>query len=131
LILILSLQKISLKKTLCIIRNADDNIPEYKNSRVNETDLNLLNTPEEIDLLKTLSGFPEEVINSASTFEPHKIITYLNETAESFHRFYHNNRVVDTENVNLSVIRLNICLAVKQVLKNGFNIIGINAPERM
>ena len=114
-----------------ILRNADDNIPEYKNTGVSDTYLNLLNTPEEIDLLKTLSGFPEEVINSATTLEPHKIITYLNETAESFHRFYHNNRVVDTENIKLSVLRLNICLAVKQVLKNGFNIIGINAPERM
>ena len=114
-----------------ILRNADDNIPEYKTTDSNDLDLSLISTPEEIDLLKTLSRFPEEVLTSAASFEPHKIITYLNEAAESFHRFYHNNRVVDTENIKLSVIRLNICLAVKQVLKNGFNIIGINAPERM
>lgn len=114
-----------------ILRNADDNIPEYKTTDINDLDLNLLQTPEEIELLKTLSGFPEEVINSATTFEPHKIITYLNETAESFHRFYHNNRVVDKDNIPLSVLRLNICLAVKQVLKNGFSIIGISAPEKM
>ncbi|MEZ4821297.1 MAG: DALR anticodon-binding domain-containing protein, partial [Ignavibacteria bacterium] len=114
-----------------ILRNADDNIPEYKTTDSNDLDLSLISTPEEIDLLKTLSRFPEEVLTSAASFEPHKIITYLNEAAESFHRFYHNNRVVDTEIIKLSVIRLNICLAVKQVLKNGFNIIGINAPERM
>ena len=114
-----------------ILRNADDNIPEYKTSDIKNLNMNLLSTPEEIDLLKTLSGFPGEVISSASAFEPHKIITYLNEAAESFHRFYHNNRVVDTDNIDLSVLRLNICIAVKQVLKNGFSIIGITAPERM
>ncbi|HMQ69413.1 MAG TPA: arginine--tRNA ligase [Ignavibacteria bacterium] len=114
-----------------ILRNADDNIPEYKTTDLKDSDLSLLSTPEETDLLKTLSRFPEEVINSAASFEPHKIITYLNETAESFHRFYHNNRVVDKDNIQLSVLRLKICLAVRQVLKNGFSIIGISAPERM
>lgn len=114
-----------------ILRNADVNFPEYKNSDPGSIDKDLINSEDEVKLLKTLSRFPEEVESSASTLEPHKIITYLNEVAENFHRFYHNNRVIDTENKILSAARLQICLCVRQVLKNGFEIIGISAPERM
>lgn len=114
-----------------ILRNADDNLPEYKNSDVTKINSELIKSEDEIKLLKTLSRFPEEVLSSALSYEPHKIITYLNEVAENFHRFYHNNRVVDLENKELSVIRLLICLATMQVFKNGFDIIGISAPERM
>jgi len=114
-----------------ILRNADEKFPEYKNTDTGKIDLSLINSEDEIKLLKTLSRFPEEVLNSSSTFEPHKIITFLNEVAENFHRFYHNNRVLDPENKELSVVRLMVCLSAKQVLKNGFNIIGISAPERM
>ncbi len=114
-----------------ILRNADEKLPEYKDTDTGKIDLSLINSEDEIKLLKTLSKFPEEVLNSSATFEPHKIITYLNEVAENFHRFYHNNRVLDPENKELSFVRLMVCLSAKQVLKNGFNIIGISAPERM
>lgn len=114
-----------------ILRNADDKLPDYKISDPDKIDLDLIKSEDEIKLLKTLSRFPEEVESAAATFEPHKIITYLNEVAENFHRFYHNSRVIDTENIELSVSRLQICLSVKQVLKNGFDIIGISSPERM
>ena len=114
-----------------ILRNADEKLPEYKDTDTGKIDLSLINSEDEIKLLKTLSRFPEEVLNSSATFEPHKIITFLNEVAENFHRFYHNNRVLDPENKELSVVRLMVCLSAKQVLKNGFNIIGISAPERM
>jgi arginyl-tRNA synthetase len=114
-----------------ILRNADENFPEYKNIRPDEINLNLVETNEEVKLLKTLSGFPGIVLNAAATYEPHKIIMYLNEVAADFHSFYHNNRVIDLENKELTKTRLQICLAVKQVLQNGFNIIGISAPERM
>ena len=93
--------------------------------------MNLLQEKSEIDLIKILSIFPEEVELSAISFEPHKIITYLNRVAEHFHRFYRNDRVLLKDNPELSHARLQLCLATKQVLKNGFGIIGISAPERM
>ena len=114
-----------------ILRNADDKLPEYQKTDAEKINLKLINSEDEIKLLKTLSRFPEEVESAAATFEPHKIITYLNEVAENFHRFYHNNRVLDPENKEISIVRLMVCLAAKQVLKNGFQIIGISAPERM
>jgi arginyl-tRNA synthetase len=112
-----------------ILRNADENLPEYKKTNILNPDL--IRTEEEINLLKILSRFPEEVLSAASSFEPHRIITYLNEVASRFHIFYHNNRVVNPDEKEISLSRLQICLAAKQVLKNGFDIIGISAPERM
>jgi arginyl-tRNA synthetase len=94
--------------------------------------INLLVNQDEIRLMKVLNRFPEEVANSAASFEPHKIINYLNELAESFHRFYHNNRIVDPEKIEpVSLARILLCKATKQVFKNGFEIIGVSAPERM
>lgn len=114
-----------------ILRNAEDNFPGLDFRSEADFNSSLIGTEEELGLLKILAKFPEEVTSSAASYEPHKIITYLNIVAERFHKFYHNNRVLDAENRELSIARLKICLAAKQVLKNGFDIIGISAPERM
>ncbi|MBK6772627.1 MAG: arginine--tRNA ligase [Ignavibacteria bacterium] len=114
-----------------ILRNADENFPGYKDINSDDLNFQLINSDSEINLLKILSDFGEEVLNAGMSYEPHKIITYLNSVAENFHRFYHNNRVLDPENKELSELRLLICLCTKQVLKNGFDIIGISSPERM
>ncbi len=114
-----------------ILRNAAGELPEYAKVKANELDFSLLKEPEEIDLIKTLTYFPEVVESSALSYEPHKIITYLNETAEKYHKFYHNHRVLNSGSMELSYARLKLCEAVKTVLKNGFSIIGISAPERM
>ncbi|MBX7043093.1 MAG: arginine--tRNA ligase [Ignavibacteria bacterium] len=86
---------------------------------------------DEIRLIKVIDRFPEEVEQSAASLEPHKIINYLNELAESFHRFYHNNRVVDPDKPDVSRARLQLCRAAGLVFRNGFEIIGVSAPERM
>ncbi len=93
-------------------------------------DSNLLKEKEEIDLAKTLGDFPEVVQAAAVTFEPHRIINYLQQAAEQFHRFYHAHRVVIPER-DLADSRLALCLAAKTVLANGFKILGISAPEKM
>lgn len=114
-----------------ILRNADENFPGFLNTDSPDLNFDLIKTDEELNLLRILSGFGGEVLSAGMSYEPHKIITYLNEVAENFHRFYHNNRVLDPENRELSELRLLICLCTKQVLKNGFDIIGISSPEKM
>ncbi len=114
-----------------ILRHAGEVIPDVKSLLNNENDLDILGDELEIELMRELAKFPEEVESAASTYEPHKIISYLNKTAECFHRFYRNNKVIIPSDIKITLARLNLCLAVKQVLKNGFDIIGISAPERM
>lgn len=112
-----------------ILRNAAEALPDYKN--IDAADYSLLKSDEELNLIKVLSVFPDIVQSAAVTYEPHKVITYLNEVAENYHKFYHNNRVINTEEIALSYARLKLCEAAKIVLKNGFDIIGISAPEKM
>ncbi len=118
-------------RTCGILRNAEEHLKDAVSPSNDNVLINLLVNQDEIRLMKVLNRFPEEVANSAASFEPHKIINYLNELAESFHRFYHNNRIVDPEKIEISLARILLCKATKQVFKNGFEIIGVSAPERM
>jgi len=90
----------------------------------------LLTTPEERVLLRAIAHFPELVAGAAAAEEPHRLTTYLDELAKSFHQFYHEHRVV-TQDRDLSVARLALCSAARMVLANGCKILGISAPERM
>lgn len=114
-----------------ILRNAEENFSELNKYSEESLDINLIKDESEIVLLKILSKFPAEAMDAARSFEPHKLISYLNTVAESFHKFYHNNRVLDSSNLQVSYARICICNATKKILNYGFNIIGINSPERM
>ncbi|MDI6779395.1 MAG: arginine--tRNA ligase [Bacteroidota bacterium] len=92
--------------------------------------LNLLDKNEEIDLIKHLEQFPDMVESCAVAYEPHRLAEYLHVVAGLFHKFYHQHRVV-TEDKQLTAARIVLCLATKIVLKNGFAILGITAPEKM
>jgi arginyl-tRNA synthetase len=91
---------------------------------------NLLKGPAEIALVKLLLDFPETVELCALSFEPHRLTTYLHDVATTFHKFYHEHRVVIPE-MELARERLALCLAAKTVLANGCSILGISTPERM
>ncbi|MCX7833280.1 MAG: arginine--tRNA ligase [Ignavibacteria bacterium] len=114
-----------------ILRHSIEIINDFDQINLSDVDFNLLKNSDEINLIKELVKFPDEVISASIEYEPHRIIGYLNSVAECFHRFYRNNRVLNPNDITLSLARLNLCLATKQVLKNGFDIIGITAPERM
>ena len=99
-------------------------------NQLSDMNYEMLKEKEEIDLAKMLGSFPEVVEAAALTFEPHRIINYLQGLAEAFHRFYHEHRVVIPDH-KLAQQRLALCLAAKTVLANGFRILGISAPEKM
>jgi len=94
------------------------------------TNFSLIKEKEEIDLVKTLLEFPDIVQSCALSFEPHRLTTYLREVAESFHRFYHEHRVINDDK-NLMQARLVLCLMTKIVIANGCKILGVSCPEKM
>jgi arginyl-tRNA synthetase len=89
-----------------------------------------LSLKEELDLAKLLMRFPEAIEWAVEHLEPQKLITYLNDVAAAFHKFYVECRIVGEEEPVMTS-RLYLALATRQVLKNGFKILGISAPERM
>ncbi len=97
--------------------------PTFKN-------LSLLDSQEELSLVKKLHSFPDEVLSNAENFEPNKICTYLEELATAFHKFYTFKRILGTEK-NLAEARLALVIAIRYVIKNGLKILGVSAPERM
>ncbi len=100
------------------------------NPKLNNYDLSLLTHQSELRLLKKLEQFPQVIENSRTALEPQTIATYLYDTANNFHRFYSDCRVI-TEDKDLTRSRIALIQAVKIVLRNGLTILGITAPERM
>lgn len=92
--------------------------------------LDLLSGAAEIGLAKLLMSFPDVIVSCSTSFEPHRLTTYLGDVATAFHKFYHDHRVVVPER-DLSRARLALCKATQIVLANGLKILGISAPERM
>jgi arginyl-tRNA synthetase len=103
---------------------------EKESLQTSTDNLMLLSADEEIQLLKKLNIFREEVLGSAENFEPNRICTYLEELAAAFHKFYTFCRILGTER-KLAEARLALAVATKIVLKNGLSILGVGAPERM
>jgi len=95
-----------------------------------DVNIKLLSLKEEFDIIKKLASFPDIVKGSALAMEPHRITFYLQELAAMFHPYYNKNRVV-TEDMQLTNARLYLCEAVRTVIKNGLNLLGISAPEEM
>ncbi len=93
-------------------------------------EISLLETPEELQLIKLLSALPDTVDDSAQYFEPHRMTYYLTELASCFHSFYNKNRVI-TEDPALTRARLYLLKRTAQTLRNALSILGISAPERM
>lgn len=92
--------------------------------------LALLTTPEERDILNTLSKYPDMIMKGAMQYEPHLLTNYLRDLASHFHAYYNSSHfIVDDQNV--CDARLSLVSAVKQVLINGFKLLGISAPEAM
>lgn len=90
-----------------------------------------LDTNEDIELLKTLDGFPETVQVAARTLSPHHISFYLQELAGMLHRYYNKHNVLNSGDQSLTKARLALMKAVRQVLRNGLGLLGVSAPETM
>ncbi len=80
--------------------------------------------------MKTMSTFPTMIENAALELAPHKTIFYLIELASQFHSYYNKHKVI-TENVALTQARLSLVESLRIVVKNGLDIIGLTAPEKM
>ncbi|HLR84583.1 MAG TPA: DALR anticodon-binding domain-containing protein, partial [Nocardioidaceae bacterium] len=97
-------------------------------------DASLLSHEREGDLLRALAEFPRVVAKAAELREPHRVARYLEDTASTFHKFYDDCRVLpmgDEEPADLHRARLLLVAATRVVLRNGLDLLGVSAPERM
>ncbi len=95
-----------------------------------DADLTLLSAPEELRVVKKLLLYPMIFEGAAKAHEPHRITFYLQELSGMFHPYYNKCRIV-VEDDSLTGARLALCEAVRIVLKEGLQVLGISAPEKM
>jgi arginyl-tRNA synthetase len=93
--------------------------------------LGLLKEKEEQDLIRKLWSFGFILYVCCQTRDPYMMTVYLQETAESFHRFYDKHRVLGLEDGTITQARLYLIKATAIVLRTGLRLIGVSAPEKM
>lgn len=111
-----------------ILRNLAEEGIERRDCTSGE--LELLNAPEERELIIHISALTDEIIQSAKTYDPARLTHYVNELATKFHKFYAVCRVKG-EDEALTQARLNLCYATGVVIKNVLDMLKITAPEKM
>jgi len=94
------------------------------------TNLESLVEPHERDLLQALSRYPEVVEAAALNEEPHQLTHFLRELANGFHTYYNAHQFL-VEDAVLRDARMKLILAAREVLRNGLNLLGVDAPEQM
>lgn len=99
-------------------------------SGLDGADFGLLTGAHEVRLIKKLLAYPMAFEQAATSREPHRITFYLQELASAFHKFYHEHRVL-TGDQGLTSARLALAEAVRIVLRDGLELLGLTAPERM
>jgi len=96
-------------------------------------DVSALVLPEEIDLLKKISEFPELVARAAETREPHHVAYYARELAGLWNPYIQDRRRhrVLSDDAALTSGRLGLTLAVRTVVANALALLSLSAPEQM
>lgn len=92
--------------------------------------LHHLGTQDEVDLAQLIGRFNEVISRAADSLEPHLVCYYLQDLASDFHRWYNGTRLL-VDDVNQRDARLALASAVRQVLANGLQLLGVSAPESM
>ncbi|MCH2173664.1 arginine--tRNA ligase [Myxococcota bacterium] len=99
----------------------------------NTLDASQLTLPEEIEILKKISEFPEMVSQAAETREPHHLAYYARELAGLWNPYVQDgsrHRILG-DDATLTNARLGLVLGVRIVLANTLSLLGITAPETM
>ena len=99
-------------------------------NRSDEVNLAPLVDEEEFAIIRAILAFPEVVEKSARAMEVHRISHYLLDMVSRFHGYYSRHRVVSDDKA-LTLARLFLLDAIRITIRNGFELMGISAPEKM
>jgi arginyl-tRNA synthetase len=92
--------------------------------------LNRLTEPQEVQLIKRLSSFPEILQQCAVLRAPHILVHYLRDLANDFHTYYSAHQFI-VDDAGVRNARLDLALAAQTVIRNGLKILGVSAPDTM
>ena len=95
-----------------------------------QVDATLLTEPSEMDLIRMLAAFPQEIVMAAEKYDPSRINRFVIDLASAFHRFYGSCRIQGADPA-VQQARLALCIGVKNAIFNVLTMFKINVPEKM
>ena len=105
-------------------------IEKYGHAADRGAELSLLTTDEELSLVKLLAALPHAVQQAAEQYEPSILSRCLLDLCSAFNNYYHLHRIVG-DDPKLTRARILLVDALRQVIKNGLHVLGLEAPEKM
>jgi len=104
---------------------------EEKGHKVDEdADVSVIDHEQALDLIKKMAAFPNIIKSAAEHRATHRVTTYIQELASTFHKFYNAEKVLGEDDGKTRAYLLMI-EAVRQTLENALNLVGVSAPEKM
>jgi arginyl-tRNA synthetase len=95
-----------------------------------DSDLSPLNSAAETALMQALSQYPEVVSTACQALAPHMVANYLKELASALHSYYNDTKFL-VDDAQIKQARLSLITATRTVLRNGLQLLGVSAPEKM
>jgi arginyl-tRNA synthetase len=122
-----------------IFRTAGRDVPDLdvSASALAGAQVELLSSAADLELIRLLGAWPRTVAAAAAAHEPHRVAFYVHELAAAFHGFWAKGkddvrlRFVNPSDPNLTLARLALVDAVRQVIRNGLGILGVSAPDEL
>lgn len=93
-------------------------------------DYSLLNDEASFNVCKVINEFPNKLAEAADKNEPYIIARQIIEVCKAFNKFYNENNILNSED-NVKNARLKLVYAVRDILKDGLDLLGVSAPEQM
>ena len=116
-----------------VLREAKNyfNPKEISLNEIKKNDLKNLNDKNEILLIKEVVKWPKIIEDSVHYHEPHRITFFLQSLSSKFHSFWNygkmdpSKRFINIDNKSLTLSRLSLIYAVRIILSNGLNLLGV------
>jgi arginyl-tRNA synthetase len=115
---------------ICSVFRNLEQMDERYNPAIGEAALDLLTEEHELQLMRSISRFPESIAAAAESRAPHQLAHYLHALATDLHAYYNAHQFL-VEDENLRNARLNLVAATRTVLAKGLGLLGVSAPEEM
>ena len=105
-------------------------LAKENNIQMDQSNLSLLDSTEEAELIYLLGDFPELIFDLQQNLQIHLLTAYLLKLTRYFSTYYEKHRII-TDDKDLSSARIRLCTSTAIVIKNGLGLLGISAPESM
>jgi arginyl-tRNA synthetase len=112
-----------------VFRQLEERNQDY-DQQLGLSSLEQLREEHEQELIKAMNAYPEMIARAGAQHEPHQLTYYLRDLAQALHAYYNAHQFI-VDDAALRNARLCLISAARQIIRNGLEILGVSAPERM